>query len=105
MRWYKWKWWRIAKGFRGNDEPGHTVTEMGHAWVYLCLGFYFCYHMWKVVRIEVTELEIGDTAPGRLDDLINCRFIQAGADISRGTFTRYYDTINQKYYMWWEDRP
>lgn len=103
MRWYKWKWWRIAKGFVGNDKPGHTVAEMGYAWVYLCLGFYFCYRTWKVVRIEVTDKELGEIAPGLMDWYINQKFVQAGADITRGKFTKYYDTIGQKYNLWWED--
>lgn len=103
MRWYRWKWWRIAKGFAGNNKPGEKVTEMGFAWVYLCLGFYFNYRTWKVVRIEVTDEEISHVAPGLIDHYINLKLHQAGAKITRGKFTKYYDTVGYKYHLWWED--
>lgn len=103
MRWYKWKWWRIAKGFVGNNNFGDKVTEMGYAWVYLFFGFYFAYRTWKVIRIEITDAELAKVPHGPVDDYINDKFKAAGADITRGRFTKYYDTIEFKYHLWWED--
>ena len=44
MKWYEWKFWRLAKG---EDDGGFDVVDGDGIWRHIAFGIFFLYRMYR----------------------------------------------------------